>query len=440
MRANLSIKQRIVLGFTLMIALVLLASGTGLLYTMSVQRTITVISNGSRLTGTITNLQVSWLAVVATVDNMLLTRQKSLIERQLNRELSAFQQQLNTLQSYSWKDNPQTSMQHKRFADNLKDLGIELKNVTDELATLALNGRWARAQYLRHNDLASLQSRMVENMDNLSMNVRRDVETSVVESVNDQNRIRTYWFVITLAAIGLGFLAGLLTIKSIIRPIAKLVYTARAVRDGDLSGTAEVLRDDEIGVLSNVFNSMTARLRDLIGSLEHEIEDHIQAENERSRLENELLQAQKMEAIGSLAGGVAHDFNNLLTAILGNAELALSSLRRDEGSNQKIIHEIQEIQHAAERASALTRQLLMFSRKEAIKSQVLDLNSTITGMQNMLRRLIPENIRIEYSCQRDISPVSADARQIEQVILNLAVNARDSMPEGGRLKISTIST
>ena len=204
MRANLSIKQRIVLGFTLMIALVLLASGTGLLYTMSVQRTITVISNGSRLTGTITNLQVSWLAVVATVDNMLLTRQKSLIERQLNRELSAFQQQLDTLQSYSWKDNPQTSMQHKRFADNLKDLGIELKNVTDELATFALNGRWARAQYLRHNDLASLQSRMVENMDNLSMNVRRDVEISVVESVNDQNRIRTYWFVITLVAIGLG--------------------------------------------------------------------------------------------------------------------------------------------------------------------------------------------------------------------------------------------
>jgi len=167
-----------------------------------------------------------------------------------------------------------------------------------------------------------------------------------------------------------------------------------------------------------------------------DITERKKAEEEKAGLEAQLLQMQKMEAVGSLAGGVAHDFNNLMTAILGNAELVLDSLKEGD-RNSIIIHEVTEIKLAAQRAAALTRQLLMFSRKEVARPEVFDLNSTIGGMNKMLRRLIPENIELKFSLMEGIHPVNADVRQIEQVILNLAVNARDAMPEGGVMEIGT---
>ena len=154
---------------------------------------------------------------------------------------------------------------------------------------------------------------------------------------------------------------------------------------------------------------------------------------ERRQLESQLRQAQKMEAVGQLAGGVAHDFNNLLTVIGGRCYLMLGKL----GPDDALRREVELVRGAAERAARLTHQLLAFSRKQVLEPRVLDLNETVTGIEPLLRRLIGEDIEISVTCGSELGRVKADAGQVEQVILNLSVNARDAMPQGGRLILET---
>jgi signal transduction histidine kinase len=156
---------------------------------------------------------------------------------------------------------------------------------------------------------------------------------------------------------------------------------------------------------------------------------------ERKQLERQLLQAQKMEAVGRLAGGVAHDFNNMLTAILGNTGLLLEGLP----TLSPLRPDIEEIQGAAQRAAGLTRQLLAFSRKQPQEIRVLDLPEPVADMDKLLRRLLGEDIEVVTKLTKGLGRVRADASQLEQVVVNLAVNARDAMPEGGRLTIETVN-
>ncbi len=155
--------------------------------------------------------------------------------------------------------------------------------------------------------------------------------------------------------------------------------------------------------------------------------------SERRQLEGQLRQAQKMEAVGRLAGGVAHDFNNLLMVIKGHTELLLSAL---EPSNQ-ITRKIEQIDRSADRATALTRQLLAFSRLQVLQPQIINLNAVVEEMGKLLPRLIGEDIELMIRTDDDLGTVRADASQMEQVIMNLAVNARDAMPNGGKLLIET---
>jgi PAS domain S-box-containing protein len=154
---------------------------------------------------------------------------------------------------------------------------------------------------------------------------------------------------------------------------------------------------------------------------------------ERRGLEEQYLQAQKMEAVGRLAGGVAHDFNNLLTAILGYCELLLAD--GEPGDQRRA--DILEIQKAGLSAAGLTRQLLAFSRKEIIEPKLLDLNQVVTGLRAMLGRLIGEDVIIQLALRPGVAHVWADPGQVEQIVLNLAINSRDAMPRGGRLTIET---
>jgi PAS domain S-box-containing protein len=155
--------------------------------------------------------------------------------------------------------------------------------------------------------------------------------------------------------------------------------------------------------------------------------------SERQLLEQQLRQSQKMEAVGRLAGGVAHDFNNLLMVIKGHTELLLSVLPPSEHYSRKI----EQIDHAADRASALTRQLLAFSRLQVLQPHVMNLNDVVEEMGRLLPRLIGEDIELVIRCSEDLGAIRADGSQMEQVIMNLAVNARDAMPDGGRLLIET---
>ncbi|MCK6534691.1 MAG: PAS domain S-box protein [Polyangiaceae bacterium] len=157
------------------------------------------------------------------------------------------------------------------------------------------------------------------------------------------------------------------------------------------------------------------------------------AADELEEKEEQLRQAQKMEFVGRLAGGIAHDFNNLLTVILSYSSLIEGSESIDPDAREMVL----EIRKAGERAAAMTRQLLAFSRKQVLTPRVLDLNATVQGMSTMLGRLLPENIELVLALAPDLRPIKADGHQLEQVVLNLVVNARDAMLRGGRITIET---
>jgi PAS domain S-box-containing protein len=173
-------------------------------------------------------------------------------------------------------------------------------------------------------------------------------------------------------------------------------------------------------------------VRDARGAVTHFIATK-QDVTERRRLEKQFRQAQKMEAVGRLAGGVAHDFNNLLTIINGYSDLVLDRLNPDDPNRAHI----GEIKKAGDQAASLTRQLLAFSRQQVLALQILDLNALVAHVQKMLRRLIGEDIDLAVVRDPSLGQVKADAGQIEQILMNLAVNARDAMPEGGKLVIET---
>jgi signal transduction histidine kinase len=154
---------------------------------------------------------------------------------------------------------------------------------------------------------------------------------------------------------------------------------------------------------------------------------------ERRHLEEQLQHSQKMEAVGRLAGGIAHDFNNILTAIKSYGDLLVDDMAR--GSAR--VEDVEEIREAADRAANLTRQLLAFSRQQMLRPRILDVNSMVRDLKNMLERLIGADVELKTSLAADLGMVTADPGQLEQILLNLVVNARDAMPEGGRIDIAT---
>jgi two-component system, cell cycle sensor histidine kinase and response regulator CckA len=211
---------------------------------------------------------------------------------------------------------------------------------------------------------------------------------------------------------------------------ARETLTARLRRERRLQDIEQEMRRRDgraVHVLANIIGAFDAN-NDLVG-----INGYVIDTTDRKKLEAQLLQSQKMEAVGQLAGGVAHDFNNLLTGIIGYTDLLLMDGKLDE----ETCASLQEIRGAGSRAAALTRQLLAFSRRQLLQPRLIDLNALITDVENMLRRLIGEDIVLEITLAGDLGRIKADRSQIEQVVMNLAVNARDAMPRGGRLTIAT---
>jgi PAS domain S-box-containing protein len=210
---------------------------------------------------------------------------------------------------------------------------------------------------------------------------------------------------------------------------------------GVVSGMSVIIpgRERPYGVLGAHATSRRAFTRDdchFLQSVANLLAAAIQRQETQQALheaEAKFLQAQKMEAIGRLAGGVAHDFNNLLTAITGFAELALAHL----GEQDPVRRDLEEIRKAGDRAARLTKQLLAFSRRQVLQPRVLDLNTVVADLSQMLRRVIGEDIELLTVAEPSLGRVKADSGQLEQMLMNLAVNARDAMPSGGKLTIET---
>jgi PAS domain S-box-containing protein len=221
-----------------------------------------------------------------------------------------------------------------------------------------------------------------------------------------------------------------ISIQHYVDPNSRAELKRMLAKQGIVVGyECEVYRKDrsKIWVIENI-----RVICDQNGTLLH-YEGSIEDITERKTLEDQLRQSQKLEAVGMLAGGIAHDFNNLLTAITGYSALTLMQLKAEDPLRQNI----EEVKKAADRAAALTRQLLAFSRKQVLQLRILNLNEVISELEKMLQRLIGEDIRLRTVLEADLGAIKGDPGQIEQIIMNLAVNARDAMPQGGNLTIET---
>jgi signal transduction histidine kinase/CheY-like chemotaxis protein len=221
-----------------------------------------------------------------------------------------------------------------------------------------------------------------------------------------------------LAVLAGGFLAFLIS-NTFTTPLGRLVQGVHALEQGDFDYQLKLQGGGEVAEVTLAFDRMRHTLQ--------------RNDSERQHLEEQLRQSQKMEALGRLAGGIAHDFNNLLTIIKGHSDLLLDWLSTSEASYKSC----EQIHKAADRASSLTRQLLVFSRRQVLKPKVLDLNILVTEMDKLLGRLIREDVEFVFVPGAALGSVKADPGQIEQVLLNLTVNACDAMPNGGKLTIET---
>jgi PAS domain S-box-containing protein len=170
-----------------------------------------------------------------------------------------------------------------------------------------------------------------------------------------------------------------------------------------------------------------------------DVTEHKRAEEERARVEEQLRQSRKMDALGQLASAVAHDFNNILTAILGNAEMGLTAIKQTPTAHTPgaTLAALEQIRAAGERAAGLTRQLLAFGRKQPAKLTTVSLNRVIVSMESLLRQMAGERVVLEVDLGAELAPIRADPSQMEQVIMNLVINARDAMPDGGTVRIQT---
>ena len=227
------------------------------------------------------------------------------------------------------------------------------------------------------------------------------------------------------AVLGGGLLVFVITDRST-RPLTNLAEGVRALGQGDFTYPLKPRGGDEVAEVTRAFEEMRSTLQ----SNEVQRQQH---EVQRQQLEGQLRQAQKMDAMGRLAGGVAHDFNNLLTVIKGNSGLLVEGLQ----SNDRLLGCTRHIESAADRATSLTRQLLAFCRMQVLQPKILDLNVMVSEMCKLLRRLIREDIAFNFHAGESLGRVKADPGQIEQVIMNLVVNAGDAMPGGGSLTIET---
>ncbi len=206
---------------------------------------------------------------------------------------------------------------------------------------------------------------------------------------------------------------------------------------GDVFETCLRTKEGDVRHFQITIRAVAVGGREYCIGIWHDITQRICDEQNRAALEEQLRQAQKMEAVGQLAGGIAHDFNNILTAILGNVELALMNVDAKKSPVPAMSQELHEIERSAQRAARLTRHLLAYSRRQVSRPELLDLNQVLRETETMLRRLISEDISLKINAGSDLHVVHADAGQIEQVLLNLVVNARDAMPDGGELTIET---
>jgi signal transduction histidine kinase len=340
-----------------------------------------------------------------------------------NVRVSAVIQQLEVLK-HEFEDTNDPALLKKMHAAGER---LALLNNTDPIietvsAFIEVNERSylnTRALLNDQKYLADHSAHFLAMADNIYLATSRDNDKKFRD-------LRTIIIVLALASVSMTLLFWTLTSKRLNYFLENQKRAIYSISSGKYDYDTGKIIDDELGDIRRF-------TRDLAVNLKVEIEERQKFQQDKEQLEYQLTQAQKLESIGLLAGGVAHDFNNLLTGINGYTDLALAQLE----DNHPIKRYLEVIARSGEKASDLTRQLLAFSRKQEMAKQVLDPNELIRNLTKLLNRVIGDDIILELVPSPTLPNIMADPAQIEQVLMNMAVNARDAMPNGGKLTIST---
>jgi len=268
---HLSVGQRVALGFAAMILLVVLASGVGLLYSRSANTALDRAHNNSNQIELVRSLQLQWTSVVEQVDSLLLTRQTSMIDVQINQEIAAFNQQLADLQKQSIGQNPVVIAENREIIKDLQQLGAELTNIVNQISEYANAGSWARAQTLRFTEMTSLQRRLTENLDQLGLNMSQSVDEEVVSSKSQQDSTRAQLISIIIFAMLMSSALAYFTTRSITQPVAQLLNNVQRIMNRDFSHQEVLQRQDEFGKLSQATSLMTNLLKETYEQLEKRV-------------------------------------------------------------------------------------------------------------------------------------------------------------------------
>jgi signal transduction histidine kinase len=287
---------------------------------------------------------------------------------------------------------------------------------------------------------ANIGDQILGRTERMSRNASLTLDEITAKAVSRINNVRVILVVTLVMTTMLGVAISSYLVRSVTKPIRRLVGATEILASGDLSHRVADNEKGEFGDLSRHFNAMSTALegsyKDLRSAneeLQREISERRQAEEDREELQKQLLHGQKLEALGTISAGIAHEFGNFLQVIQGSLE-RLTSKRGGIGSGRR---ELDLIGSAVQRGAELTRRLLTFGSKAESKLVRIDLNEKVRNVRTILEGALPRTIRIELDLSEDIPNVEADASEIEQVLLNLAVNARDAMPDGGVLRIET---
>ena len=419
-----------------------------------------------------------FIVLVVAFFNYLTFRQTDKAEEdiRISNEIFTGVFELNLLTSeyllyYGKRARAQWESKHESIQRLLSEL--EYKNSENLLIISRIQSQHLAIKFLFYQLVSSYESQNFNNDSTIKEQVsRRIISLLLVESqemASEATLLRDLsyaesrlvqrrtivWTMVLIVLLGAVMTADLLFISTnILKPLHKFHKGAEIIGTGNLDFEVKVESNDEIGRLAGAFNRMVTNLKTTMASrdelesrvnertaeltlanekLKKEIEDRRQAEKALGEKEEMLRQSQKMEAVGRLAGGIAHDFNNLLTAMIGYSDM----LMMDSGLDENQRHYVQEIKKSSDRAASLTQQLLAFSRKQVLQPKVLNANALITNIKKMLRMVIGEDIHLLIKLDSELGVIKADPGQIEQVIMNLVVNARDAMPMGGKLTIET---
>jgi signal transduction histidine kinase/ActR/RegA family two-component response regulator len=421
MRAPLAVKLQI--AFLVLIGVLLAAALVGLLSIAGIRQQAVSLNSISRSVGVARGLDHSIVLQEHLSSMFLLTADES-YSTMLVAEQQRFRELIGELKTHGATDAEVAA---------IADAADRYENATATVQRLRRAGDERQAQRT-HVEQEHTIAHEVEQFTK-ALTARMKTLQEARDKKMQRTQRRADWTVagFFVFAVLLALVLGPLLARSIVEPVRQVDEALERIAGGQFVSVSNVVNGDELGSLVANVNGMSQRLADLYAKerqTAQALQEQLVALN---RTQAQLRQAQKMEAIGRLAGGVAHDFNNLLTVIGGRAAGVLDGLPSDDRKRR----DVELIMKTTDRAAALTRQLVAFSRKQVLQPRVLDLNELVAGVVPMLQRLIGEDIVLATRPSQDLGLIRADPTQIEQVILNLVVNARDAMPEGGALSIET---